>query len=153
MGIIKTMSDVDEPQHQGPAGSWRRRCMGIALLTCMSWASFASVQEGPASEFGPSRTLGPAEKSLFPTLHIAKAVGWPAGAQPHAADGLRVSAFASGFDHPRWLYVLPNGDMLVAESDAPPKPEDSKGLRGRVQQWIIKRAGSGSRPSANRITL
>ena len=112
-----------------------------------------SAQESPASEFGPSPTLGPAEKSLFPTLHIAKAVGWPAGAQPNAADGLRVSAFASGLDHPRWLYVLPNGDVLVAESDAPPKPEDSKGLRGKVQKWIMKRAGSGSRPSANRITL
>ena len=47
---------------------------------------------------------------------------------------LAVSAFASGLDHPRWLYVLPNGDVLVAETNAPPRPDDGKGIKG----WFMK---------------
>jgi glucose/arabinose dehydrogenase len=92
------------------------------------------------------------EKSLIPTLNIAPAKGWSDGATPIAAPGLTVTAFASGLDHPRWLYVLPNGDVLVAETNAPAKPQDGKGLRGWVQKKIMKRAGSIA-PSANRITL
>jgi glucose/arabinose dehydrogenase len=80
-------------------------------------------------------------------------VGWPEGGKPIAAPGARVEAYARDLDHPRWLYVLPNGDVLVAESDAPPKPDDAKGIRGKIQKQVMKRAGSGSRPSANRITL
>jgi glucose/arabinose dehydrogenase len=147
------LTDVDGPQCQEQVGSIRLHYLGMALLSCLSLARFVSAQESPPSEFGPSPTLGPAEISLLPTVHIAKAVGWPAGAQPHAAEGMKVSAFANALDHPRWLYVLPNGDVLVAESDAPPKPDDSKGIGGKVHKWVMKRAGSGSRPSANRITL
>ena len=66
--------------------------------------------------------------------------------------GLQVPAHATGLDYPRWLLVLPNGDVLVAESNAPPKPQGSQGIRGRVMQWVMKRAGAGV-PSANRITL
>jgi glucose/arabinose dehydrogenase len=72
---------------------------------------------------------------------------------PRAARGTHVSAVARGLSHPRWLYVLPNGDILVAESDTPPKPEDARGIRGKVQKLVQKRAGSGAEPSANRITL
>jgi glucose/arabinose dehydrogenase len=101
---------------------------------------------------GPNPQLPPPEKSLLPTLNIAPAKGWPPGGKPIAAAGLTVSAFATGLDHPRWLYVLPNGDVLVAETNAPPKPEDAKGIRGWVQKRVMKRAGSIT-PSANRITL
>ena len=73
-------------------------------------------------------------------------------AQPTAVSGLAVHAFATGLSHPRWLYVLPNGDILVAESDGPPRPEDAKGVKGLVYRLVQKRAGSGT-PSANRITL
>jgi glucose/arabinose dehydrogenase len=65
---------------------------------------------------------------------------------------MRVAAFASGLDHPRWLYVLPNGDVLVAETNAPPKPDDGLGLKGWVMGLVMKRAGAAV-PSANRITL
>jgi glucose/arabinose dehydrogenase len=78
--------------------------------------------------------------------------GLPAGSKPTAANGMAVSAFATGLDHPRTIYVLPNGDVLVAETNAPPKPDDGKGIKG----WIYKKAqswaGAGV-PSANRITL
>ena len=101
---------------------------------------------------GPHPTLPPPTKSLLPTVKIATAVGWADGAAPKAAAGTRVVRFAGGLDHPRWLYVLPNGDVLVAETNAPPKPEDGKGFRGWAMGLAMKRAGAGT-PSANRITL
>ena len=90
--------------------------------------------------------------TLLPTINIAPAKGWPAGTTPEAVAGLRVKAYANGLDHPRWLYVLPNGDVLVAETNAPPKPEDGKGIRGWIMKQVMKRAGART-PSANRITL
>ncbi len=101
---------------------------------------------------GPDPELPPPKHTLLPTVNIAPAIGWPAGATPVAAAGLAVSAYANGLDHPRWLYVLPNGDVLVAETNAPPKPEDGKGLRGWIMKKVMKRAGAGT-PSPNRITL
>src|SRR5665647_940345 len=101
---------------------------------------------------GPHPTLPSPNPTLLPTVNIAPAKGWAVGATPTAAAGLAVSAFATGLDHPRWLYVLPNGDVLVAESNAPPKPEDSKGIKGWIMKLVMKRAGAGV-PSANRITL
>ncbi|OAI83915.1 PQQ-dependent sugar dehydrogenase [Pseudomonas putida] len=101
---------------------------------------------------GPSPQLPEPNKTLIPTVNIAPAVGWPDGSTPKAAQGTRVAAFADGLDHPRWLYVLPNGDVLVAETNAPEKPEDSKGIRGWVMKKVMAKAGAGV-PSANRITL
>ncbi|TDK52097.1 PQQ-dependent sugar dehydrogenase [Pseudomonas moraviensis] len=101
---------------------------------------------------GPSPKLPEPNKTLIPTVNIAPAVGWPEGAKPTAAAGTQVAAFAEGLDHPRWLYVLPNGDVLVAETNAPPKPDDSKGIRGWVMKKVMGKAGAGV-PSPNRITL
>lgn len=101
---------------------------------------------------GPSPRLPEPNKTLIPTVNIAPAIGWPEGAKPVAAAGTQVVAFAEGLDHPRWLYVLPNGDVLVAETNAPPKPDDTKGVRGWVMEKVMDRAGAGV-PSPNRITL
>lgn len=101
---------------------------------------------------GPSPKLPEPNKTLIPTVNIAPAIGWPDGAKPIAATGTQVAAFAEGLDHPRWLYVLPNGDVLVAETNAPPKPDDGKGIRGWVMGKVMGRAGAGV-PSPNRITL
>jgi glucose/arabinose dehydrogenase len=101
---------------------------------------------------GPSPKLPEPNKTLIPTVNIAPAIGWPDGAKPIAATGTQVTAFAEGLDHPRWLYVLPNGDVLVAETNAPPKPDDGKGVRGWVMGKVMGRAGAGV-PSPNRITL
>jgi len=107
----------------------------------------------PSAGFGPNPTLPAPQQSLLPTVKIAKAVGWPEGRAPTPAPGFRVQAFASGLDHPRWLYRLPNGDILVAESNAPPKPEGKKGgIRGWIMGLVMGRAGAAA-PSANRITL
>ena len=89
---------------------------------------------------------------LVPTVNVAPAVGWLNGATPAPVAGLAVQAYASGLDHPRWLYVLPNGDVLVAETNAPPKPDGNVGLRGWAMGFFMKRAGAVT-TSANRITL
>jgi glucose/arabinose dehydrogenase len=105
-----------------------------------------------AAGVGPDPALPPPRKTLIPTVKIAPARGWPEGATPSAAQGLTVGSFAAELDHPRWLYVLPNGDVLVAETNAPPRPEAAGGIRGWVMQLIMKRAGAAG-PSADRITL
>jgi glucose/arabinose dehydrogenase len=121
--------------------------VAVALTGCGETARLA-VSDGT----GATPKLPEPNKSLIPTLNVAKAVGWPAGGKPTGASGTTVNAFAAGLDHPRWLYTLPNGDVLVAESNAPPKPDDGKGIRGFVQKIYMKNAGAGT-PSANRITL
>ncbi|WP_236175773.1 PQQ-dependent sugar dehydrogenase [Pseudomonas pseudonitroreducens] len=100
---------------------------------------------------GPQPQLPEPQSSLLPTVNIATATGWPAGQMPRAARGLEVQRFADQLEHPRWLYVLPNGDVLVAESSAPPK-EESGGLKDWVAGKVMAKAGA-SVPSANRITL
>ncbi len=102
--------------------------------------------------YGPEPTLPPPDQALIPTVQIAPATGWPEGATPMAAPGLEVKPYAKGLDHPRWLHVLPNGDVLVAESNAPNRPDDAKGLKAWVTKRFMKRAGAAV-PSANRITL
>ena len=102
--------------------------------------------------YGPQPHLPEPKSSLLPTVNIAPAKGWPTDTMPTPAKGLKVQAFAKELQHPRWLYVLPNGDVLVAETDAPPKPDDSKGIKGKIMKLVMKRAGS-SHPSANRIHL
>ncbi len=101
---------------------------------------------------GASPTLPEPSKMLLPTVHIAPAKGWQNGGKPNAASGLAVEALATGLQHPRWLYVLPNGDVLVAESDGPPRPDDGTGIKGFIYRMVQRRAGAGT-PSANRITL
>jgi glucose/arabinose dehydrogenase len=105
-----------------------------------------------AAGTGPDPKLPPPAKTLIPTVDIAPAKGWPQGAKPLAAPGTSVAAFATGLEHPRWLYVLPNGDVLVAETNAPERPEEGKSLKGQAMKFFQKRAGAGV-PSANRITL
>ena len=105
-----------------------------------------------AEDTGANPTLPQPVKRLIPTVNIATAKGWPAGGMPTAMAGLAVTSFADKLDHPRWVYVLPNGDVLVAESNAPPKPEDGKGIKGAIMKMVMGRAGA-SVPSANRITL
>lgn len=119
----------------------------IGLCACGEQATLPD-----SAGFGPSPQLPPPHATLFPTINIAPAEGWPEGATPVAAPGLRVTALAEGLDHPRWLYVLPNGDVLVAETNAPAKPDDSKGIKGWITGLVMGRAGADV-PSANRITL
>ena len=120
---------------------------GLALAACGDRAHL-TVAQGT----GPQPELPPPTETLIPTVKVAEAVGWAAEATPVAADGLAVQAFAQGLDHPRWLLSLPNGDVLVAETNAPPRPEEGKGLKAAFMKMYMKKAGAAV-PSANRITL
>ncbi len=122
------------------------------LLTAGLTACGDTAKLPTGADMGATPTLPAPVKTLFPTVLIAPATGWPAGVMPTAAAGLRVTALASGLAHPRWVYVLPNGDVLVAESNKPPKADSSFSFKGWITGLVMKRAGAGV-PSANRITL
>jgi glucose/arabinose dehydrogenase len=123
----------------------------LLLIGLLSLSGCESSELSADAGYGPNPQLPPPNPSLIPTINIAKAVGWQAGETPTVAAGLAVNAFASGLQHPRWLYVLPNGDVLVAETNAPPS-EGGGGLRGWAMGKVMERAGAGV-PSPNRITL
>lgn len=124
----------------------------LAILAALFiWIARPDVARLRANDVaGQFPKLSPTRQELIPTVNIADAVGWPANAKPVAAEGLSINAFANGLDHPRWLYRLPNGDVLVAESNAP--PSEGGGFTGRVAKLLMGWAGAGV-PSANRITL
>jgi len=121
--------------------------LALPLAACNDPKDTATV----AQSYGPSPTLPPPETSWIPTVDIASVNRWPDGAKPTAANGMTVTAFATGLDHPRTVYVLPNGDVLVAESNAPPK-QGGISIKGFIYGLAQSRAGAGV-PSANRITL
>ena len=103
----------------------------------------------PATGANPAIPLAKPQGSL-PTLKMPTARGWPAGQTPKAAAGLKVNAFATGLKHPRWIYVLPNGDVLTAEALFTPEPMSS--LFDYAMFATMKRAAAiGDSP--NRITL
>ncbi len=127
--------------------------VALQVATILSLSACGEMARQPVeSGIGPQPTLLAPQTTLIPTVNIAPAKGWPRDVLPLTASGTQVKAFASALDHPRWLYTLPNGDVLVAESNAPPKPDDAKGIRGWIMGLVMSRAGAGV-PSANRITL
>ena len=124
----------------------------LSSLALLLTACGDSSQLPEQAAVGPNPQLPAPNPTLIPTVNIAPAKGWPEGKKPSGASDVTVNAYATGFEHPRWLYVLPNGDVLVAETNAPPRPEEGKSVKGLVMQFVMKRAGAGV-PSANRITL
>jgi glucose/arabinose dehydrogenase len=134
-------------------GSMRKISLVLLLLALLA-ACGDTARLPEAATVGAQPQLPPPAKSLLPTMHIAPAEGWPANAQPQAAQGFTVTALQRGLEHPRWLYVLPNGDVLVAESNkpVPPPGQEDKGIKAWVTQQVMKRAGAGV-PSPDRIVL
>ena len=133
------------------------RFAAITILSAVLTSCIAVRQQQSATVldnggYGPNPTLPTPQPSLIPTIKIAEAKGWPEGVTPKAAKGLRVDVFAKDFDHPRWLHVLPNGDVLVAETNAPAENDDGFSIRKWAMGLVMKRAGAGVE-SANRITL
>ncbi len=126
----------------------------LALLVPLFVAAVACAGRSTLPEsatIGETPTIVEPETSLIPEINVVTAVGWTGDARPVAAPGLQVTAFAR-LDHPRWLYVLPNGDVLVAETNAPERPQDDEGLRGKLFKRFQAQAG-GAAPSANRLSL
>jgi glucose/arabinose dehydrogenase len=127
------------------------RCAGVfALLTALAGCGERATLPESAG-VGASPELPPPNETLIPTVRIAPAIGWRAAQTPTAAAGLQVAAFARDLEHPRWLYVLPDGDVLVAESNAPAKEDPPSGPRAWVMQRAMKKAGAAV-PSPDRIT-
>jgi glucose/arabinose dehydrogenase len=129
-----------------------RRALSLAIATLGLAACGESATLPVAAGVGPEPELPPPQETLIPTVNIAPATGWPEGIVPSAAPGLKVVSFADGLEHPRWLYVLTNSDVLVAETNAPTRPGNAAGIRGWVMKLLMQRAGAGG-PSADRITL
>ncbi len=119
----------------------------LAIVGCGDMAKLP-VSEGT----GPNPALPPPSPTLIPTVKVATATGWSAQDAPTPVSGTVIARFAEGLSHPRWVYVLPNGDVLVAETNAPPKPEDGKGVKAWFMKLFMTKAGAAV-PSANRITL
>jgi glucose/arabinose dehydrogenase len=121
----------------------------LSLLTVLlAGCDAANLSEQETQ--GPNPTIPPPSEAL-PAINIAPAGAWQNGKKPTPAAGLAVSAFATGLDHPRWLTVLPNGDVLVAETNTP-KQDGPHGLKGWLMVWAMGLAGAGV-PSPNRIVL
>ncbi len=129
----------------------KHRLFPITLALLLTGCGDKAKLDVTAGE-GTNPTLPAEVHDLLPTVKIAKIVGWQDNQMPQPAPGLAVHAFARGLDHPRWLLVLPNGDVLAAETNAPPKPDDTRGIRGAFTRLALKKAG-GASPSPNRITL
>jgi glucose/arabinose dehydrogenase len=128
------------------------RTAGLAVVVAGLSACGGTARLPVSAGMGPNPALPPPRTSLIPVVNVATATGWPPGKTPTPAPGLEVRPFATGLNHPRWLYVLPNGDVLVAETNAPPRPEASKGIKGWFMDRFMKRAGAAV-PSPDRITL
>ncbi|MFA9215917.1 MAG: sorbosone dehydrogenase family protein [Sphingomonadaceae bacterium] len=123
------------------------------MLYCASCLLPALAQNAPYPPgFGPNPALPAPQSTLIPTVNVAPASHWAEAERPLVPPGFSISAYARGLDHPRWLYVLPNGDVLVAETNAPPKPDDNPGIKGAIMRHEQKKAGAAT-ASANRITL
>ena len=126
--------------------------LGLLFVLVAGLGACGGTSLDPSSGYGPNPVLPTPQQSILPVLNPPNAIGWDNGDTPVVAEGLQVTAYASGLDHPRWLYVLPNGDVLIAETNAPERPDDSKGIKGFFFKLFQKKAGGGV-PSANRITL
>lgn len=102
--------------------------IGIAVVTWLAWPDTARLSVDQVA--GKQPMISAPREQVIPTVNIAKPVGWAQGAKPQVAAGLAIQPFATGLDHPRWLYQLPNGDVLVAETNSPPRP--AAGITQRV---------------------
>ncbi len=124
----------------------------VAAALAVGAGCGSAQQLAEVNGFGPHPDLPAPDKSMIPTINVVKAIGWTGNATPVAAGGTSVAACARGLEHPRRLYVLPNGDVLVAETNAPKRPKDNTGVRGWFFSRYQKKAG-GAVPSADRIML
>jgi len=128
----------------------------IRALLCASLLGLAGCNDGsgdPNAQVGANPALPEIQQYLLPPVHIARIVGWKKDETPTVAQGLQAKAFATGLQHPRSLYVLPNGDVLVVESKAPkgaPIKRPKELVMGVIQSWATSGGDSGA---SNRITL
>ena len=126
------------------------RHLSLIVAASLLLAACQAGSDEPFVGFGADPDIPAPEDDLLPRVNPAKAVGWPQGAAPVAPEGFVVTRFAGDLAHPRWLLVLPNGDVLVSEASSEPKPPE--GLMDRIAQRVQRYAGA-LKPSPNRIML
>src|ERR1700755_711783 len=117
-----------------------RKSFWIVLVVLVAAACAGTATLPFTAGVGADPQLPEAHKELIPGVHIATPKAWPEGKTPTAAAGLRVPAFATGLSHPRWLHVLPNGDVLVAETNGPSKeerPDEFSGFKAKIMAWVM----------------
>ena len=119
-------------------------------LAALALAACGQGSADPFAGFGATPQLPPPKSSLIPTLNARQAVGWPPGAAPVAPAGFTVTRYAGDLTHPRWLLVMPNGDVLVSEASS--EPAKDKGVTAMIANLLQKKAGA-IMESPNRITL
>lgn len=127
--------------------------IGLAVLGAATWELVLRPENASlpvTAGTGPHPDLPQPNHTLFPTVNVATPVGWAEGKVPTPAQGLAVTPYAKGLDHPRWLYRLPNGDILVAESNSP--KTDVQTLKNRIAGFVMGKVGAGE-ASPNRIIL
>lgn len=130
----------------------------VGAIYLYSWSQPRKETLTEAQRVGPHPVLPKPQTSLLPIIKVAKAIGWSHGATPTAAPGLNVNAFARNLNHPRWVYTLPNGDVLVAESNGPIKNASKQHLslyrkiENRVEKHLRREAGAAVK-SPNKIIL
>jgi glucose/arabinose dehydrogenase len=133
-----------------------RRRIGAGIACLIATLSLTGCNENaldPKTQIGATPDLPAQERYLVPPMHVASVVGWKAGETPSVADGLQIRALTTGLQHPRSLYVLPNGDILVVESKAP-GTEPIKRPKDFIMKWVESWATSGGDTGeSNRITL
>jgi glucose/arabinose dehydrogenase len=122
----------------------------LVLAAAIALTGCGQPAPPPEGGYGGDPQLPEPQSSIFPTVRTAEAVGWADGAAPTAPHGFTVTRFAENLDHPRWLYLLPNGDVLVAESST--EAQTGGGLMGWIRNSIQRGAGALG-VSADRITL
>ena len=105
-----------------------------------------------AEQSGPRPVIPKPSVSLIPVMKVVTPRRWTAGETPVAASDLSVKAFARDLHHPRSIFVLPNGDVLVGETNAPKRPDDAKGIKGFFFRFFQSRSGGGA-PNENRLVL
>jgi glucose/arabinose dehydrogenase len=116
------------------------KAFSMALCAAFVLTPLAASSDEPfdiQSQVGPNPVLPDIQQYLFPPMHLASVVGWKNGEKPTVAPGLKIEALASDLQHPRSLYTLPNGDVLVVESKAPP-PQPITRPKDIVMRFIEK---------------
>ena len=125
--------------------------LGLALALCAAATAPGASAFDKSSQIGPNPVLPEPNAYLIPQMHIAKAVGWADGETPTVPEGYKIEALAKSLEHPRQPYVLPNGDILVVESNGP-GVEPVERPKDLVMGWVQKLAGASSK-AGNRISI
>ena len=130
----------------------------LVVIVLLGIAAWWIVRGDPAEHSleevtGTDPVIAEPDAQTIPTVDVAAPVGWAEGQAPEAAQGLAVNRFAEGLEHPRVIYPMPNGDILVAESNAPERiVAGGNALTNWIAGLLFSRAGADV-PSPNKLVL